>query len=237
MEIKTIGLIGGMSWPSTIEYYRIINEEIQTKLGKPSSAKIIIYSVNLKEIEQLSHSGDWDGLARKLIGIAQDLEKVGAKCLLISANTIHKVADKIQEAINIPLIHIADVTGEKIKENKITKVCLLGTKIVMEDSFYKDRIESKFGNIITVITPNEKEKETINNIIHQELNFNIINSESKKMLVNIIKNIIKREQIQGVIIGCTALPNLINQTDLPCLTFDTRRIHANAAVKFSLYRK
>ena len=228
--MKTIGLVGGMSWESTLEYYRIINETVKEKLNKLHSAKIIMYSVDFEEIELLQHKGKWDELTSLMIEIAQRLEKAGADFIVICTNTMHKVAEDMEKSVEIPLLHIVDVTAEKIKAKGINKVGLLGTRFTMEDNFYRDRLR-KHG--IKAIIPSEKEREMIHSIIYNELCLGVIKESSREKFKKIIKNLAKRGA-EGVILGCTEIPLLIKQEDVDLPLFDTTEIHAKASVDFAL---
>jgi len=228
--MKTIGLIGGMSWESTLEYYRIINETIKEKLNKLHSAKIIMYSVDFEEIELLQHKGKWDELTSLMIEIAQRLEKAGADFIVICTNTMHKVAEDVEKSVEIPLLHIVDVTAEKIKAKGINKVGLLGTRFTMEDNFYRDRLR-KHG--IEAIIPSEKEREIVHSVIYNELCLGVIKESSREKFKEIIKNLAKRGA-EGVILGCTEIPLLIKQGDIDLPLFDTTEIHAKASVDFAL---
>jgi len=229
--MKTIGLIGGMSWESTLEYYRIINEAVKEKLGGSHSAKCLIYSFDFAEIEKLQHIGDWDRLAALMIDAARRLEKCGAELIIICTNTMHKVAGQVQSNINIPLIHIVDAVGEKIVEKKIGTVGLLGTRFTMEDPFYKERLEEKFK--IKVLIPNFEERKIIHEIIYGELVQGILRKSSKEKFKEIIENL-KEKGIEGVILGCTEIPLLIKQSDIDIPVFDTTRIHALKTVELAL---
>ena len=228
--MKTIGLVGGMSWESTLEYYRIINETVKEKLNKLHSAKIIMYSVDFEEIELLQHKGKWDELTSLMIEIAQRLEKAGADFIVICTNTMHKVAEDVEKSVEIPLLHIVDVTAEKIKAKGINKVGLLGTRFTMEDNFYRDRLR-KHG--IEAIIPSEKEREIVHSVIYNELCLGVIKESSREKFKEIIKNLAKRGA-EGVILGCTEIPLLIKQGDVDLPLFDTAEIHAKASVDFAL---
>ena len=228
--MKTIGLVGGMSWESTLEYYRIINETVKEKLNKLHSAKIIMYSVDFEEIELLQHKGKWDELTSLMIEIAQRLEKAGADFIVICTNTMHKVAEDVEKSVEIPLLHIVDVTAEKIKAKGINKVGLLGTRFTMEDNFYRDRLR-KHG--IEAIIPSEKEREIVHSVIYNELCLGVIKESSREKFKEIIKNLAKRGA-EGVILGCTEIPLLVKQGDVDLPLFDTTEIHAKASVDFAL---
>lgn len=228
--MKVIGLIGGVSWVSTIEYYKIINKEVNRVLGGIHSAKCIIYSVDLGEIKEYQDKGDWKKVGEILLNAAKSLEKAGADVIIICANTMHKVADYIEQNIKIPLIHIADATASEILKKGIKKVGLLGTKFTMEEDFYKKRLE-KYG--ITVLIPDPSDRDKINKIIYDELCKGIIKEESKRSLLEIINKLIKKGA-EGIILGCTELPLLVKQEDVNVPIFDTTEIHAKAAVNFAL---
>jgi aspartate racemase len=228
--MKTIGLIGGMSWESSVTYYQIINQTIKEQLGGFHSAKCILYSVDFSEIEDCQVKEDWNASADILIEAAHSLEKAGADFILICTNTMHKVADQIQSNIAIPILHIAEVTADRLLENEIRKVALLGTKYTMEQDFYKDRLVEKG---IAVIIPDESERMLINNTIYQELCMGIISEQSKKKFHVIIDRLLD-EGAEGVILGCTEIGMLIKQDDTAAKLFDTTEIHAKSAALKSL---
>ncbi|MBC8359580.1 MAG: aspartate/glutamate racemase family protein [Candidatus Aminicenantes bacterium] len=229
--MKVIGLIGGMSWESSLEYYRIINETVKEKLGRFHSAKSLMYSVDFEEIEILQHQGKWDKATELMINAAQRVEKGGADLIIICTNTMHKMADEVQKSIKIPLLHIADATAEEIKKQGLKKLGLLGTKFTMEEDFYKGRLSEKFG--LKVIIPNEEERQLIHNILYSELCLGEIKSQSKEKFIRIIKNL-AASGAEGVILGCTEIPLLISQEDCEVPLFDTTRIHARFAVEYAL---
>ncbi len=232
--MKVIGLLGGMSWESSLEYYRIINETVKERLGGLHSAKCILYSVDFEEIELLQHKGKWDELTKIMIESAQNLEKAGANMVLICTNTMHKMANEVQNAIQIPLLHIADAAAEKVKEKNLKKVGLLGTKYTMEQDFYKGRIKEKYN--IDVIIPDTDEREDVQNVIFNELCLGQIKDESREKYKKIIKNLAKNGA-EGIILGCTEIPLLINQKDFAIPIFDTTLIHSIAAVDYALSNK
>lgn len=223
--MKTIGLIGGMSWESTVTYYQIINNTVKQELGGLHSAKILLYSVDFAEIEECQSNGEWEKSAEILADAAQNLQKAGADFIVICTNTMHKVASQIQEKISIPIIHIADATAEELKKNNIKNVALLGTKYTMTQDFYKERIKN---NGINVIIPNEADIELVNNIIYEELCLGEIKEESRKQYIRIIGEM-KEKGAEGVILGCTEIGLLIKQEDSPLPVFDTTQIHAHIA--------
>ncbi len=231
--MKTIGLIGGMSWESTSEYYRIINEEIKERLGGLHSAKCMINSVDFEEIERFQSNGDWDGAGEILGNAANSLQKGGADFIIICTNTMHKVVEKIKENIHIPVLHIADATAKEIKRKDIQKVGLLGTKYTMEQDFYKLRIEE---NHIKVMVPSKKDRDKVNEVIYTELCLGKITSSSREYYKRVIEELVQ-EGAQGIILGCTEIGLLIKQEDVSIPIFDTTHIHAVEAVNFSLQNR
>jgi len=229
--MRTIGLIGGMSWESSQEYYRIINETVKEILGGLHSAKIIMYSVDFEEIEKLQHQGKWKELTELMIDAAQRVEKGGADFVVICTNTMHKMADEVQKNIKIPLLHIADATAEKIQEKGLGKIGLLGTKFTMEEDFYKGRLKEKYG--LDVIIPNEEERQIVHDVIYKELCIGEIKQSSKEQFKKIIQNLVSNGA-EGIILGCTEIPLLIKQEDVEVPLFDTTMIHAKAAVEYAI---
>lgn len=228
--MKTIGLIGGMSWESTIPYYRIINELVKEKLGGLHSARCILYSVEFAEIEALQASGDWEKSGEILGDAARKLQEAGADFIVICTNTMHKVAPQVQSMITVPLLHIAEVTADELKKNKISKVALLGTKYTMTQDFYKSKlIEQR----IEVLIPEEMDIEFINHVIFNELCLGHLNPESKKIFLRIIKEL-SAKGAQGVILGCTEIGLLVKQEDTSVTLFDTTFMHARQAALFAL---
>ncbi|MGN4845984.1 aspartate/glutamate racemase family protein [Bacillus cereus group sp. MYBK134-1] len=228
--MKTIGLIGGMSWESTSEYYRIINEEIKERLGGLHSAKCLINSVDFEEIERCQSSGDWDGAGEILGNAAYSLQKGGADFIIICTNTMHKVVGKIKAKIDIPVLHIADATAKEIKRKDIQKVGLLGTKYTMEQDFYKSRIEE---HDIKVIVPSGTNREKVNEVIYTELCLGKIVVQSREYYKRLIEELVQ-EGAQGIILGCTEIGLLIKQENVSVPIFDTTHIHAIEAVKVAL---
>jgi len=229
--MKTIGIIGGMSWESTAEYYRIMNEGVKEKLGGLHSVKCILYSVDFDEIADLQHRGEWEELTMRMIGFARSLEDAGADCIVIATNTMHKMAEQVQGAINIPLLHIADATGERIIEKGLHKPGLLGTKFTMEEDFYRGRLQEKYG--LEVIVPPDTDRTTIDEIIYHELCVGIIKQASRERFQEVIKGLVSRGA-DGVILGCTEIPLLISQEDVDVPLFDTTTIHSRAAVEWAI---
>jgi len=229
--MKKIGLIGGMSWESSLEYYRIINETVKQKLGGLHSAECIMYSVDFDEIEKLQHKGKWEELTKIMIDCAQRLERAGANLVIICTNTMHKMAEDVESSITIPLLHITDATAEKIKEKGFKKVGLLGTKFTMEEDFYKGRLIKKHG--IEVIIPNSEDMQIVHDIIYNELCLGEIKEASKEQYKRIIKDLAKKGA-EGVILGCTEIPMLIKQKDVEIPLFDTTKIHAEFAVDYAI---
>ncbi len=228
--MKTIGLLGGMSWESTAGYYRAINEEIKDKLGGLHSAKIAMYSVDFEPIEQLQHAGDWVGTANILIEAAKSIQTAGADFLVICTNTMHKVAPEIEEAIQIPLLHIADATAKVLVNKNIKKVGLLGTAFTMEQGFYKDRLSENYG--LEVLIPKEDDRRDIHKVIYQELCLGVIKPESRTLYLRIIDDLAV-QGAEAVILGCTEIGMLVNQTDTNVYLIDTTAIHAQAAVEYA----
>jgi aspartate racemase len=229
--MKTIGLIGGMSWESSLEYYRIINETIREQLGGLHSAPIVMHSFDFAQIAELQNKGDWDQAAKLLADAAKRLEQAGAEVLVICTNTMHKSADHVQNNVHIPLLHIADATAEQIKARGLKKVGLLGTKFTMEDDFYKGRLRDKHG--IEVIIPDEHERQIINQIIFDELCVGQVKQDSKEKFCSIMQNLAENGA-EGIILGCTEICLLVDQRDSEIPLFDTTTIHATSAARFAL---
>lgn len=229
--MKKIGLIGGMSWESTVDYYKILNSEVKKRLGTPHSAEIIMHSVDFAEIERLQAAGDWEELSSKMINLAKKLEKAGADMILICANTMHQMAPAVQAELEIPLLHIADAAAEKIKADGLNKVALLGTKYTMEGDFYKKRINDKYQ--IEVIIPKSEERDFIHQAIYQELVNGILKEETREKFKQIIERL-KEQGVEGIILGCTEIPLLIKDQDSSIPVFNTTKLHAKKAVKMAL---
>lgn len=227
--MKTIGIIGGLTWYSTLDYYRILNELTNKTLGGSHAAKIILNSVDFAEIEVLTKKQDWGAIAVIICDAAKNVEGAGANCLMIGANTMHRIADEVQAAITIPVIHIADAVGAAIKKKELKRVALLGTKYTMQLDFYKTRL-AVAG--IDVIIPDEKDIEVINNSIYNEFSKGVFLPERKVQYLQIIQSLIT-DGAEGIILGCTEIPILIKQEDCSVPVFDTAFIHAEAAVNFA----
>ena len=230
MNLKTIGLIGGMSWESTVTYYKIINETVKEKLGRLHSAKCILYSVDFQEIEECQANGNWEKSGEILGEAAYNLEKAGADFIVICTNTMHKVVNQIKEKISIPILHIAEMTAEKILEKGIKNIALLGTKYTMEQDFYKSKLIEKG---INVIIPDKNDIETINEVIYDELCLGTINFNSKKKFLEIVDKL-RSKGAEGIILGCTEIGLLIKNEDTDVPLFDTAIIHAEQAAMYSI---
>ena len=230
MNLKTIGLIGGMSWESTVTYYKIINEVIKEKLSGLHSAKCVLYSVDFQEIEECQASGNWEKSGEILGEAAYNLEKAGADFIVICTNTMHKVVNQIKEKISIPILHIAEMTAEKILEKGLKNIALLGTKYTMEQDFYKSKLIEKG---INVIIPDKNDIEIINEVIYDELCLGTINSDSKKKFLEIVDKL-RSKGAEGIILGCTEIGLLIKNEDTDVPLFDTAIIHAEQAAIYSI---
>lgn len=228
--MKTIGLLGGMSWESTQTYYRLLNEGVKTRLGGLHSAKIVLYSVDFADIEALQHKGDWGATARILSDAALSVQKAGADFLMIGTNTMHKVAPEIEQAIGIPLLHIADATAQVLKKDGATRVGLLGTRFTMEQAFYRQRLEAAG---IDVLTPNESQRDEVHLVIYEELCQGKIKPDSRHTYLDIVSSLSGRGA-QAVILGCTEIGLLISQADTEVPLYDTTEIHAAQAVELAL---
>jgi len=229
--MKTIGLLGGMSWESTLKYYRAINTGVQQALGGFHSAKIILYSFDFEPIEQLQAKGDWPGMARELSDAAQRVQEAGADFLLICTNTMHKVAPEIEAAIQIPILHIADATADVLVNEGIKTVGLLGTAFTMEQAFYKERLANNYG--LKVLVPDEDDRKIVHRIIFEELVLGKIEADSKTEYLRIIDSL-AAQGAEGVILGCTEIGMLVNQSDTAVRLFDTTVIHAEKAVEYAI---
>ncbi|WGG44689.1 aspartate/glutamate racemase family protein [Rossellomorea sp. DA94] len=228
--MKTIGLIGGMSWESSLKYYKVINEEVKEKLGGLHSAKCLLYSVDFEEIERYQAEGDLENAGRALGDVASSLEKAGAEFIVICTNTMHKVIDHVEARINIPVLHIADATAKQIQRDHMKTVGLLGTKYTMEQDFYKSRIQS---NGINVLVPDQEERNSINNVIFEELCLGKMEQSSKEYFKSVIQKLVDRGA-EGIILGCTEIGLLVKPEDSEVPLFDTTVIHAIEAVNTAL---
>ena len=229
--MKTIGLIGGMSWESSIEYYRVINQAVKQRLGGLHSAKCIMYSVDFAEVEPLQHEGQWEEAAKHMIRAAQSVEAAGADFLVLCTNTMHKTAGEIEKATSIPLLHIADATAQQIKQQGLTTVGLLGTRFTMEDDFYKGRLIQRHS--LSVLVPDQTERRIIHEVIYDELCRGVIQSASRQRYVEIMDHLVSRGA-EAIILGCTEIGLLVGADDCRVPVFDTTKIHAQAAVELAL---
>jgi aspartate racemase len=229
--MKTIGIIGGMSWESSLEYYRTINQMVKERLGGLHSAQCLMYSVDFAPIAKHMHDGEWDRVAQPVIAAAQHLERGGAEFIILATNTLHIVIDRIQREVTIPFIHIADATAEQVTARGKKTVGLLGTRFTMEEEFYRGRLSTHFG--IAALIPHEKDRQLIHRVIFDELVLGTININSKKEFVRIIEDLV-RSGAEGIILGCTEIGLLVQDSDSRVPLFDTARIHARAAVELAL---
>ncbi|WP_199450639.1 aspartate/glutamate racemase family protein [Vibrio harveyi] len=232
--MKTIGLIGGMSWESTANYYQIINREVKARLGGLHSGKVCLYSVDFAEIETLQHQGRWDDTAIILAQAAKSVEAGGADFILICTNTMHKVADQIQQAVNVPLVHIADATAEQLVVDGIKKVGLLGTRFTMEQDFYKQRLIDKFG--VDVVVPSSYDQTIVHDVIYNELCKGEVHDDSRQHYLTIIEKLVE-QGAEAVILGCTEIAMLVESQHTDVKLYDTTEIHAKAAVEKALDSK
>ncbi|MCW5737777.1 MAG: aspartate/glutamate racemase family protein [Enhydrobacter sp.] len=228
---KMIGLIGGMSWESSAEYYRILNQGVRERLGPTASARCLLWSFNFSEIEELQHKGDWEGLALRMIDAARRLEAGGADVLVICTNTMHRMAPAVQAAVKVPLLHIADPTAQRIKAAGFATVGLLGTAFTMEQDFYKGRLSEDHG--LRVIVPDEPDRAVIHRIIYEELVAGKVTAESREAYRGVIARLVQRGA-EAIILGCTEIMLLVRPEDSPVPIFDTTALHAEAAIAFAL---
>jgi aspartate racemase len=229
--MKTIGLIGGMSWESSAEYYRIINQTVRDRVHALENAKSVMVTVNFHEIERLQHSGDWDKAAEILAASARQLEAAGADCVVLCTNTMHKLSSAISQAVAIPLLHIADATAKKILEHGIKRIGLLGTGFTMEHEFYKGRLEQLFG--LEVLTPDKSDRDIVHGVIYDELVSGVVSETSRLEYRRIMAGLVAAGA-EGIILGCTEIMLLVGQQDSSVHVFDTTTIHAVGAVDFAL---
>lgn len=229
--MKTLGLLGGMSWESTVPYYRVINQEVNRRLGGLHSARIVLYSVDFHEIERLQHEDDWGEAAIVLVTAARRLERAGAEGLVICTNTMHRVYDEIAGAVRVPVLHIADATGKAVVEAGCAKVGLVGTRFTMEGEFYRDRLEDLYD--LEVLTPKAADRDVVHRVIYQELCLGTVLEPSRTAFARIIGEMVE-QGAEGVILGCTEISMLVRPQDSPVPTFDTTEIHALRAADWAL---
>ncbi|MDH2309154.1 aspartate/glutamate racemase family protein [Methylobacterium brachiatum] len=229
--MRTIGLLGGMSWESSAEYYRILNQGVRDRLGPTASARCVLWSFNFAEIEELQHRGDWDGLTTRMVDAARRLEACGADLLLICTNTMHRMAPAVEAAVRVPLLHIADPTAERIKAAGFRKVGLLGTAFTMEHAFYKGRLAERYG--LDVIVPGRDDRATVHRIIYEELVTGRVIPESRAAYRAIMTRLVE-DGAEAIILGCTEIMLLVQAADSPVPLFDTTALHAEAAIEIAL---
>ncbi len=229
--MKTIGLIGGMSWQSSLLYYRMINEGVERRLGGLHSAQVLLHSVDFQPIEALQHAGDWDGAGEILADAARRLQAGGADFFLIGTNTMHQVADAVSAAVDIPLLHIADATAQVLRRDGVERIGLLGTAFTMELDFYKNRLIEQFG--IDVVIPELHDRQSVHDIIYQELCVGKVDDDSREVYLAVIDRMAE-EKIDGVILGCTEIGMLVQPRHTSMRLYDTTEIHAQAAVELAL---
>lgn len=229
--MRTLGLLGGMSWESTVPYYRLINQQVKAELGGLHSAPLILYSVDFQQIEQMQAQGEWQRAGQVLGEAAATLKRAGAEAVVLCTNTMHKVADEIERLGGLPLLHIADATGQAVQAQGIQRVALLGTRFTMEEPFYKARLAERFG--LEVVVPEEADRETVHRIIYQELCLGIINDASRAAYQAIIRKL-EAQGVGGIILGCTEIALLVGAQDAQVPVFDTTALHAAAAVRYAL---
>jgi len=226
--MKTIGLIGGMSWESTSVYYSLINKGINDIFNRHHSAKCVVYSFDFQEIEELQYAGNWDELEKRIVNAGKSLKLAGAECIVLCTNTMHKVVNHFEEKVGIPLLHIADAIGEAVTQAGLKRIGLLGTVFTMEQDFYKEILQNKYG--LVIIIPNKEEREIINHIIYNELIQGIITENAKKQYYQIMDKLV-HHGAQGIILGCTEIGLLVKDYHYPL--FDSTRIHAKKAIAFA----
>jgi aspartate racemase len=229
--MKCIGLLGGLSWESTLIYYQRINQLVRDKCGGLHSAECLVWSFDFAEIEALQASGQWAAATQRMIDAAQRLERGGADCFLICSNTMHKMADEVQASVSIPLLHLADATARRITAQGLTQIGLLGTRFTMDEAFYKGRLTDKFGLAVSV--PNAAQRHTVHRVIYDELCQGIVSADSKRAYVDTMADLVAGGA-QGIILGCTEITLLVGQADVSVPVFDTTAIHAEAAVEYAL---
>lgn len=229
--MRTIGLIGGMSWESSLEYYRLVNQAVQARLGGLHSARSVLVSVDFAEIAALQHAGQWDEAAARMVAAARSLERAGAECVVLCTNTMHKLAEAIEAGVQIPFLHIADATAAAIRGAGLRAVGLLGTRFTMEEDFYRGRLEARHG--LRVLVPGAPEREVVHRVIYDELCRGLVRPESRAGYAAIIQGLVGAGA-QGIVLGCTEIGLLVRAEDSPVPLFDTAALHAQAAVDFAL---
>lgn len=229
--MKIVGLIGGMSWNSTLEYYRIINEAFARRLGSLHSAHLLLYSLDFDEIQRAQYQGRWNDMAKMLIDAGDALRRAGADFLVICTNTMHEVADDVERGVGLPLLHIVDVIGNAVRKRQMNRVGLLGTRFLLEGHLYQDRLRDRFA--VEVLAPGQEDTNTIHQIIYSELCAGRIKASSRRVCADIISRLMN-EGAEGIVLGCTELPLLIGSGDTHAPVFDTTRLHAEAAVDLAL---
>lgn len=229
--MKVIGLIGGMSWNSTLEYYRIINESFARRLGGLHSARLVLYNLDFDEIQRAQHEDRWDDIATILVDAGNALKRAGADFLVICTNTMHKVADDVEERVGLPLLHMVDVIGTAVKEREMQRIGLLGTRFLVQGHLYRDRLRDRFA--IQVLAPEEEDIDTVHQIIYSELCAGKTEPSSRRVCADIISRLMNKGA-EGIVLGCTELPLLIRPGDTHAPIFDTTRLHAEAAVNLAL---
>jgi aspartate racemase len=229
--MKTIGILGGMSWESTADYYRLINEMVRERLGGLASAKLVMHSVNFAEYERLMRAGDWEAIGGRLAALGRSLEAAGADCLLIATNTMHKVADEVQAAVGAPLLHIADATGREARRMGVSTIGLLGTRFTMEEDFYAERLREKYG--LEVAAPKEADRAEVDRVVFEELCQGRMEDASRRRLVEIIADLAERGA-EAAALACTEIPMLVKRRHAELPLIDTTYLHAEAAVDYAL---
>jgi len=227
--MRLLGLIGGMSWENTIDYYQILNQKIKDRMGGWNSAKLLLYSVNFEKILTKQNKGDWDSLEKQMISISLKLQEAGCNSIILCSNTIHKVADKVEVNLSIPLINVIDETANVIKQRKLKRIGLLGTRFIMEDDFYVKKLRDLYE--LDIILPEAEDRDYINNAIYNEFAKGFFLDTTKKKILQIIE---KLPDLEGLILGCTEIPLLVKQKDTSIPLFDTLQIHLEAAIDFIL---
>ena len=230
--MKTIGLIGGMSWESTVTYYQLLNRLARERLGGLHSAKLLMWSFDFADIEEHQAVGNWGAATAMMVDAARRVEFGGAQCLVICTNTMHKMAPEVSAAVDIPLIHIADATGTAIKSTTVSRPLLLATRYTMEQDFYRGHLRNKYG--VDVVIPDDKDRTTVHDIIYHELCQGVISTESKRAYLEVVEQARRVEAVDSVIFGCTEVGLLIGHEDFDIPTFDSTKLHANAAIDFAL---